>query len=1217
MRSFDSLEAPLLGTSLVEASAGTGKTYAISTLFVRLVLEADLNVDQILVVTFTEAATAELRDRIRKRLNEAVAVCMAMIRGKPTTELDPLLVELVGRQTIVGLAHKRLTSALYRFDNAAIFTIHGFCQRVLRENAFATRVAFDTELLQDTRPLVQEIATDFWLSRMCEAPLFLVQSFANVFAPGKRDLESFANTTAQAAHLRLLPSEPVNVEPLDEHEYAAAFRAAKAVYDAKALELLLKPVYANAQHRSSRERKLTEYFEAAFGTCAAPDVLKFFTPTKLAEECGKSRNPKPVPNHPFFDAAARLMTLDADFQPRLARHQVRFKQDLVAYLQREMAARKIKRRQLSFDDLLTQLAKALHGPLGHRLVDSLRARYRAALIDEFQDTDPIQYSIFAHLFVRQETYGTDVSLFLIGDPKQAIYSFRGADVFAYLEAARNVDAARRFTMLTNYRSDDTLVSAVNAIFLRHQRPFLYDQLTYPNVGAKHHGASTLQAPVGRPSTKPFEFRFVQSDSGKAYSSVALTRHLPARVANHVVSLLTSGTLLDGQPLAPRSIAILTRTNREAFDCQRALALRQVPSVVQGDRSVFEQPDAQELKFVLAAIVEPSNATRIRAALATDLLGQSAIDIDALATNELDWDQWVERFQLYNSVWHTEGFIQMFRQLLLECGVTHRLLSALNGERRITNVLHLAELLHTQSQLEHLGPSGLLQYLTLQCERQEPPGDSEQVRLESDEDAVVLTTIHKSKGLEYPIVICPFMAGAASWTPSKQWVLFHEEETRAQTIDLGTDEFAQHTELKQEEDLSEALRLVYVAFTRAKHRCIVYWGAFGGDLGKSGLGELLYRPGNADLSFLRKANDEQLLAPLTELAASCEGIGVELEAPFDPHGDEPAIAWQRPEREHATLLRAKRVTKRVNQWLRTASFTELTRDIPHAAIQPASDHDELVPAFALTPSPEALQERTLLADYPGGANVGNCFHSILETLDFRAPLEPDKVLDALRAHGLASELLELTQRALHDTTHTEFAKGLSLSRIPSEQRLNELEFMLPVAQGARALTGARLAKAFAAYPSQVVPASYAPQVNALPFVALNGYLKGFVDLVFMFEDKWYLVDYKTNTLGDRFEHYAIDRVVECMCASHYILQYHLYALALHRYLQTRVPGYDYDTHFGGVYYLFLRGMHPSNGSSTGVFYDKPPAERLELLSDALAGHTLPADNPSRLENEVDR
>jgi exodeoxyribonuclease V beta subunit len=805
------------------------------------------------------------------------------------------------------------------------------------------------------------------------------------------------------------------------------------------------------------------------------------------------------------------------------------------------------------------------------------------------------------LFARQETYGTDVTLFLIGDPKQAIYSFRGADVFAYLGASDNVSPERRFTMLTNYRSDQTLVSAVNALFLRHERPFFYKELSYPNVGAKHEGVSTLLPGEGKPHPKPFEFRFVQSASDKSYSNVALARHLPARVANQVVELLTSGTTLDGQPLAPRSIAILTRTNREAFECQRALAMRRVPSVVQGDRSVFEQPEANELKFVLAAIVEPTSASRIRAALSTDLLGLSAVDIDALAADELAWDQWVERFQLYNTTWHKEGFIQMFRQLLLECSVTHRLLAALNGERRITNVLHLAELLHTQSQLEHLGPSGLLQYLAEQCQRQEPPGDSEQVRLESDEDAVVLTTIHKSKGLEYPIVICPFMAGSASWFASKQWVMFHADGTRDQTVDLGTDQFESHTELRQQEDLSEALRLVYVALTRAKHRCLVYWGAFGNEFFKSGFAHLLYgHQNNGDLSFLRKASDHELLASLKELERDNAGIGVELEAPFDPSQEEPVNEWQRSGESTSVNLSAKRVAHRINHWQRTASFTELTRDIPHAAIQPASDHDELAASVALPPPNTRLKEQTTLVGFPGGANVGNCFHAILETMDFRSPAPATRVQEALRAHGLPQNLEALVVEALHNTTHTEFAPGLTLSRLTPEKRLNELEFMLPVAQHAHALTGQRLARAFERYPSRVVPQVYAPQVATLPFIALTGYLKGFVDLIFEFDDKWYLVDYKTNTLGDRWEHYASDRLVDCMVSSHYILQYHLYTLALHRYLQARIQGYDYEHHFGGVYYLFLRGMHPEHQAQSGVFYDKPPLARLALLSQALDG-----------------
>lgn len=1195
MKPFEALEVPLEGVSLVEASAGTGKTYAISTLVVRLLLERGLSVGQILVVTFTEAATAELRDRVRRRLQEAVSVCDTLTNKGDTASCDPTLLALIGKQSHVALARGNLTTALLQFDSAPIFTIHGFCQRVLRENAFATRVPFAAELLQDVRPLVEEALTDYWLSVFGHAPLPLIAEFdkgskgKGRFTPETRDLENLSNFVAQASHLQVIPDALDEVTAIGERRVQELFEEAKRHFDVSALNPLLKPVYSRDDHRAGREAAMAAYFKKPFGAEPLPDRCKYFDPIEWKLKKGLT-----PPAHPFFDAIHRLRKAYAELQAQVDEHAVRVKRGLVTYLRSEVAHRKSRRGVLSFDDLLQNVHDALLGPAGPRLANTIRGKYHAALIDEFQDTDPIQYRIFSTLFLHSG-YSSDTALFLIGDPKQAIYSFRGADVFAYLDAASQVAGERRFTMGTNYRSDEELVAAINALFLRHPRPFSYESMQYPKVAAKQQGPSKLL-----PQNVALDVRFIRRPPNvlAPYSRLDLEKLLPERVAEHVVALLESQTTLEGKPLRPNAIAILTRTNREAFDCQRALASRGVPSVVQGDRSVFEQPEAQELQLILAAVAEPSNAGTIRTALATELMGMTGEALLALETNEDAWDGWVERFREYQARWREKGFVQMFRQLLLECGITQRLLTSNNGERRMTNVLHLSELLHTQAQAEHLGPSGLLQYLAEQRQRQTTPTESEQVRLESDEDAVVLTTIHKSKGLEYPIVFCPFLGGAFSFTSPKHWVSYHDERTRDHVLDLGSADFDAHVALKSREDLSEALRLLYVALTRARHRCVIYWGAMG-EFHKSAMAELLYGPDGADGSALKKADDDFLAAPFVELSDHHSGIRVTFEPALTErsHSLPPLESYARASDSIATL-RARSVSQRVSHWSRTASFTELTKLASHLHVSvPATDHDELI---AISDDQDEVltvaAEQVTLAGFPGGATTGNFFHSVLEEMDFCAPISEADVEAKLVSHGMQTELLSQAVAGLRSALQAPFHGKLTLAQVSSERRLNELEFTLPVTN---LLGSSQLAQAFVACPSERVPASYAESVAKLSFSVLEGYLKGFVDLIFEHDGQWFLADYKTNDLGDQYTDYDGMAIDACMQSSHYILQYHLYTLALDRYLTLRLPGYDYERDFGGVYYFFLRGMSPNYGATSGVFFEKPPKERLVRLSAAFS------------------
>jgi exodeoxyribonuclease V beta subunit len=1203
---FDVERVALAGTQLVEASAGTGKTYAISTLVVRLLLETDITIDRVLVVTFTEAATAELKDRVRERIRQALSLATG------TNALDDSdLGRLVAR---VGAheARLRLTRALSDFDHSAILTIHGFCQRALLENAFASGVSFEAELVRDPRPLLEEIVLDFWARE--------VGPSSRVFVEHLRDqnlrpetLRELARWVARTPAFDIVPEGLGHIDEeqsrrfgdVDTTELERSLNDARELWQPDAIRQLLRSKDLNHSKYQPRHvdgwcDQVTEMFASARELPKLPERFgKFRTDTlAAASKTGLA------PEHPFFDKARELDERVAAATAQLEQERLRFRAALVHTVRRDFAARKRERGLLTFDDLLANLHGALTGRLGKELARSLRERYPVALIDEFQDTDPLQYAIFDRVYG-----GKPTPMFLIGDPKQAIYSFRGADVFAYLDAHRAIATERRFTMGRNYRSDAGLIAAVNALFTRAVDPFFLRELEFVEVQARPDAPSAPTFPdeVGR---EPLQFRFVSSENVRLDASFT-ERALPELLARDVRALLSSGVMLGKSPLSPRDIAILTRTNQQAFQCQQALQGLSIPSVVLGDRSVFEYQEAEELQRFLAAALEPQNPYAVRGALCTELLGFTASKLLELDLDEAKWEHWAERFRDYQRRWAVDGFVQMIRLAILECNISARLLELVDGERRMTNLLHLVELLHVEASTRHLGPSGLLHYLAQMRQRLEAPADSEQIRLESDEDTVTLTTVHKSKGLEYGVVLCPFLfKDFLALHADKSGVHFHSrDDAHRMVLDLGSERLEQHLELMRDESHAENLRLLYVALTRAKHRTVLYWcRAKGYD--ESALGYLLHGKDAQSLlgepnrqqvqTHLKNLHDDALLGRLQELSSEVPSVGVSV-AQLDARAPEFVSSHD----EHREL-RERVVARPLRGWQRTASFTELAHTtLGRLGPNEGRDHDELGAGWE---SVDAARDRCALADFPGGARAGNFFHGVLERWDFQSR-PPQALVDArLSAEGLDPALAELARKALGDVVATPLTHSgapFRLSDLDASARANELEFMLcvegratfePGPKRGTDLNGQRLSQVFARHPSEELPVGYAELVSELGFVPLHGFLKGYIDLVFEHDGRYFLVDYKSNRLGDRYADYDLAAMRRCMSDNHYFLQYHLYTLALHRLLAARKQGYDYERDFGGVYYLFLRGMHPKKGS--GVFFEKPPRARIEALSELL-------------------
>lgn len=1121
MQPFDVAALPLFGTSLVEASAGTGKTHALSTLFVRLLLERGLTVERILVLTFTEAATLELKDRIRRRLSDALGACES---EAPDPELSRLVRACGGANR--ELSVRRLRRALENIDEASIQTIHGFCQRVLRDHAFETGAPFESELLLDDSSLKEEVIADFWAKELTNAEPSVVEL---------------------VAASKLLPSK-----------------------------------------------------------CAAlADLIGRHPGIRLA---GSLESPSPEIGRGNGDGAEIVRG---------------FRRRLIEFLRSELPRRKASLGVVSFDDLLEQLHTALRGPHGPVLARSLRERFPAALIDEFQDTDPTQYAIFRAIY-RSEA-AEDCALFLIGDPKQAIYGFRGADIFAYLMAAGETDAARRFTLTTNYRSDPGLVRALGQLFSRLERPFLLPSITHPEISANRQQGLLLDA-QGAPLA-PLEFLFVpRGEDGKALAKEQANKIVCQGIAREICEFLQSHATIDGRAVRASDVAVLTRTNQQAFELRTALSDLGVQSVVLGDQSVFERPEAHELVLLLRAVADPNDEMAIRAALTTELVGVTASDLDAMDRDETLWEDWLDDFRSWHELWVQRGFVQMFRRFLDGRGIRGRLLARRDGERRMTNFLHLMELLHSASHASDLGPSGLVHWL--EQRRAAQPSDQTrseavQVRLESDDSAVKLLTVHRSKGLEFGIVYCPYLWHASLLSQHEHGCFAAHDPASHDELTLSFDSgSAEHARLKaicEWELHAESLRLLYVALTRAKHRSVVVWGALSRDYYKSALWYLLcWPPGSpvpergAAPPFLNLAEDDrQLLEGLRARTREASDVICIRELPASRA---PAGAFERaaePRLRHRELPSGFALA----DTYRTTSFSAFVsvKSRPSLALdEEGRDRDEL---DALSPNPPPAHDlpRPGLDDLPKGARAGNFFHEILEELDFtRNDFEPliEKKLLTYGYHPKLRDPVAALLGAVLQTPLSRAAGAFSLRDIGPRERLNELEFYLPIggASGAGSdlhntrltlLTRERLALAFSRFPSAEMPSSYAERLRRLSFLPVEGYLKGYIDLIFRRGERWFVADYKTNHLGSSLRAYSPARLATTMANSHYFLQYHLYTLALHRYLERRLPGYSYARHFGGVYYLFLKGMTPETGPDNGVFFERPPFERIELLSAAFS------------------
>ncbi|GAA6564880.1 TPA: exodeoxyribonuclease V subunit beta [Klebsiella pneumoniae] len=1167
--SLDPLRLPLIGERLIEASAGTGKTFTIAALYLRLLLglggEAAypraISVEELLVVTFTEAATEELRGRIRSNIHELRIACL---RGESDNPLySALLAEIADKDD----AAKTLLLAERQMDEAAVFTIHGFCQRMLSLNAFESGMLFEQQLIEDESRLRYQACADFW-RRHCYPLTRDIAAVIHDVWKGPRDLLKSLDRWLQGEAPQL-KSPPAPNETLAERhqQIIARIDSLKQQWREQVGEIEgvlensgLDRRKFNRGNQGKWMEKVNAWAQEETLSYQLPDALEKFAQSFLLERTKAGGEP---PVHPLFSAVESLLASSLTLTDLvLARAMVEI---------RDAVAREKRRRgELGFDDMLSRLDEALRGDSGETLASAIRQSFPVAMIDEFQDTDPQQYRIFRRIWRRQP----ETALLLIGDPKQAIYAFRGADIFTYMKARG--DVAAHYTLDTNWRSSPGMVGSVNRLFSLSDNPFMFHEIPFLPVkaAAKNKG---LRFTVDAADVPAMNVWLMPGDTVGSGDYQTFMAQLCATQIRDWLSAGQRGRALlwrgeTSRPVQASDITVLVRNRLEAAQVREALQTLGIPSVYLSNRdSVFETLEAQELLWLLQAVLAPERENTLRSALATSMFGLTALDIENLNQDEQAWDALVEEFSEYRQIWRQRGVMPMLRALMTARHIAENLLATRGGERRLTDILHISELLQeAASQLE--SEHALVRWLAQHIAEPDSNAASQQMRLESDKHLVQIVTIHKSKGLEYPLVWLPFIARFRK----QDQAFYHDRETFAAVLDLGQDEAS--LELAEAERLAEDLRLLYVALTRAVWHC---------SLGVAPLSSR--KSGNSDfhlsaLGRLLQAGEAMDAAGLAaRLADFCHG-DIALQIP----GELDLTPWQAPA---ATIprLSARELQRRIADDWRVTSYSGLQQ---HGF----SGGQDLLPRLDVDAAGvgEVVEEPQLTPhQFPRGAAPGTFLHSLFEELDFTQPVPEGWMAEKLQLSGFDAQWAPVLTDWLGGVLKTRLpGPDIALNQLAARDKQVEMAFYLPIAQ---LLTAERLDALIRQY--DPLSADTPP----LDFRQVRGMLKGFIDLVFRHEGRYYLLDYKSNWLGEDREAYTRPAMEQAMRAHRYDLQYQLYSLALHRYLRHRLADYDYDRHFGGVIYLFLRGMDGQEGGQ-GIFTTRPVRPLIDGLDQLFAGET---------------
>ena len=1104
MAKFEPLTVPLKGGNIVEASAGTGKTYSIGLLVLRLLIEKKIPIKKILLVTFTNAAVAELASRIRVFISKAIKVAEGEGICKVDKDIKTIVEKYKDDQT-----NFLLKMALLELDEASIQTIHSFCQESLNNYALDSGQAYGLELEPDISILVDTQIKGWWRK--------------NVPLLEEEDLKEW-NNFLKVDILRALVQEN-----LKGKVYSGNFSS--EVWE--------------MQHYHIKRSELLEVCHKDIVS-----ILKQFDETEFTERYLKGKNkPKARKNIESPDKLySFLFGDDKGYKGELFNELlIKYRKDaLLIKGNREDIIHKffwraLKEIKAQLDSELTNKSRITYNHLiqfMHTAVlddgkesfkNILREKYEAIFIDEFQDTDKFQYEIYDKLF------GKDKILFYIGDPKQSIYAWRKADLHTYFQAKGNIPKERQYEMDKNYRSSTAYINSVEEFYSRCKDSFHTAEseldLSYLPVMAHNKKAIGLKKEAK-------ELNALQIFDGGTKSQIKI------KVQKLVNELLNGGYVLNGEKVENSDIGILVRTNNEAAQIKNLLAGAGIHAITIDDSQVFQDSqEAKSLLYILQAVLTPTEG-HINKAILNSFTGYNAKQ-----TAERSKEDLLDVFRSYREIWNEAGVYPMLKKYMNDFGVMKHLLetSDSNGLRILTNLTQILELLQESEYRQELKPLGLYQYLSKQIAGELQEGDEYQQRMESDEAAVKIVTIHKAKGLEYPIVIAPFMDLKTNETKFIKTYAFRESGLEGQykfyCKGLGNDE---QRELAKNQWEQENRRLLYVALTRAKFNCFVF----------KNTGE---RIGNT------------CLTPFTK------GIGYDvldsLDLPLPPIEELNKLNKNNLHEDWGNSL-AIPIKKLSDHLQGNLSFSGISA---HGTYIPKEKDSKI----------ENDYDQFIFKDIPRGTVIGDMLHLLFENMDFTGSEEHhreelEKLLDRFYPHKkeeYLDGLLKMINQVLNANIEIKGQK-ISLNQIANSSKKNEMEFDFRT-QGVH-LPGLKDFEA-----GEKIEIGYNTQ-----HPAKSGMLNGFIDLLFKHEGKFYILDWKSNFLGDHLDNYATSKMTEAMNEGNYHLQYFIYSMAVKNYLEQRLPKFDYKRDFGGVIYVYLRGARA--GKNTGVYTSKPTLEQVEKL-----------------------
>jgi len=1126
---FVASDVPLSGSNLIEASAGTGKTYSIAILVLRLILEQKLSIKKILMVTFTKAAVAELEERIRLFVRTAY-------KSANKEEIEDPIIKLLVSRAIVQWGDEEvielLKEAKLLLDETSVMTIHSFCQKTLNEFAFETNQLFGAETLQDTSSLIHDEVNRFWRERITTLnPILLKFLKEERFKKEGDKLSRKILVRFIETHLngqRYINYDPHQSYSLSEIELEDVLSKLLAIEEQK--RLYLENLYKDI---TDSVIELTERCNS--NSFAKKNVLPFVQKPDTFLNCLKEKAGAAYILKVFPDWLDKLAQIDA-FSDSISSIVMNVLNKLYCLLIRNstqhIVHHKEKNNVLSFNDMIEQLHRSLTRKDNKKLISELQEKYKAVFIDEFQDTDKLQYEIF------HTAFGQNTTLFYIGDPKQSIYAWRQADLNTYFKAAREV--GNKYGMNKNYRSSAPFIKAMN-LFFKPSADFdtFYYQgekegIVYHNVDSPNNDKGVLL----NKNKEDFPITIVENKlSDERYQTVVA----------QVVQLLENEDYLiekNGQKrrIEASDIGILVRYNGEGRKIKAQLAKNGIPAITIDDSKVLQSQEAKYVYYLLNAFYE-SNVSTINKALLNPLTGYTRLEIF-----QLDQDEELKNFKRYGLLWKEAGIYATLMQFIVDYGVKGNLLNNTsgNGKRIVTNLYQLIEILHKVQSNKNFSQAELINWLKRGLEGMKLEGDEFEQRIESDEKAIEIVTIHKSKGLEYNIVFAPFLDLKSE--NNRDFCSFKDDSTGEYLFGITENLADEQCEMVERQLEQENRRLIYVAITRAVYKCYI---------------ARFTRYQDTSLTpFVKSIQSSQDQVELINFSQAME------------------------------IDKVYRYTKSTDQQFSIPSYADrfdlnekYWRKLSYSSLAKKPVYTKKQNAFIDLKDYESFIFKKLQK----GNITGNLLHHIFENIDFTNGQYWERYIHASlirfmpkQLENYKAPLVQLLEEVLNAKIEID-NQEFRLSELPKEKRLNELEFDFNVP----------------AFNTQALNAlstlEYPFSVNA--YGELEGIMNGKMDLFFEHDGLFYILDWKSNFLGDSLDFYSREVLNEVMLENNYHLQYLIYTIAAKKYLEQRLPYFDYEKHFGGVIYLFIRGLRKD--SNSGTFVCKPALNRIEELENVLS------------------